>query len=66
MLRHFSRIFFFQIFNLGKIFENFDQKCQKMAKKWFFGKKIMFLTFLVKIVKYIASFNNLKKKKSRS
>ena len=40
MLRHFSRnVFFFLIFNLGNIFENFDQKVQ---------------TFLVKIFKNIA------------
>ena len=37
MLRHFSRnIFFFQIFNLGNIFENFDKE---MPKKWFFSTK---------------------------
>ena len=34
MLRHFSRnVFFFQIFELGNIFENFDQKVPNNAKK---------------------------------
>ena len=53
MLRHFSKnvFFFFQTFKLGNMFENFDEK---VPKKWFFCKKLWFLTFLVKIFKNIA------------
>ena len=51
MLEHFSRNIFFPIFDLGNIFENFDQK---MAQIRFFGKKSGFLPFLIKIVKSIA------------
>ena len=58
MLKHFSRnffFFFFQIFELRYIFENFGQKVpKKCQKKWFFGKKSCFLTFLVKIYENIA------------
>ena len=39
MLRHFSRNNYFQIFELGNIFENFDQK---VPKKVIFWQKIMF------------------------
>ena len=33
---------------------NFELKMLKVPKKWFFGKKSCFLTFLVKIFKNIA------------
>ena len=42
MLRHFSRNIFFHIFNLGNIFENFEHKVPKNAKKVIFWQKIMF------------------------
>ena len=51
MLRHFSRNFCFffkfliQIFELGNIFENFDQKVPKNTKKVIFWQKIMFFDF---------------------
>ena len=55
MLRHFSRNgFSFHIFELGNIFENFDQR---VPKKVIFWQKIMFFfffTFFVKIFKNIA------------
>ena len=34
---------FFQIFELGNIFENFDKKVPKNAKKRFFWQKIIFI-----------------------
>ena len=37
----FCFFFFGHIFNLGTIFENFDQKCQKVI----FWQKIMFFAF---------------------
>ena len=59
MLRHNSRnIFFFQIFELGHIFDNFDQKSQKhdfLPKNHFFG---IFGTFWPKFSKVLP---NLKK-----
>ena len=51
MLRHNSRNGFFQIFELGDIFENIVQKSQKT---WFFAKKSLFWHFLVTIFKNIA------------
>ena len=44
MLRHFSKnsFFFFRIFNLGNIFENFDQKVPKYAQTVIFWQKIAF------------------------
>ena len=62
MLRHF--FFFFQIFDLGNIFENFDQKCQKMPETWFFGKKscffFFFFYFFVQNVQKYCLIQNLK------
>ena len=56
MLRHNSKnLFFFQIFELGNIFKNFNQRSQK---SWFFLPKYhffgIFWHFFVKIFQNIA------------
>ena len=45
MIIQFSRNRFFQIFDLGNIFENFDQKVPKNGQKCDFWQKITFFAF---------------------
>ena len=67
MLRHFSRnVFFFQIFELGNIFENYDQKVPKNAKKVIFWQKIMFLDFFGQNFQKYCPIQKFEKKKEKS
>ena len=58
-------VFFFSNFKLGNIFENFDQKVPKNAKKVIFWQKSCFLTFLVENFQKYCLIQKFEKKKKK-